>query len=255
MDEIEPGPDFGPDKCKWALRAGVAMRLPKAGTIEIVPSVLAADFGHLAAEVAEVEAAGVKMIQFDIMDGHFVPNISFGPPIVAALRPHSLLAFDVQLMIAEPHKYVEAFVNAGADHITFHIETVSGPLELVEELHKMGVTAGVALNPETEVMRIVDVAPYCELVLVMTVNPGFGGQKFLPETAEKVRQVRELVGPATRVQVDGGISPETVPLVVRPGADTLVVGTAIFGRQDRAAAIEELRKAIEHAADTLMYSL
>ncbi len=230
------------------------MRIPRAGTIEIVPSVLAADFGHLAAEVAEVEAAGVKMIQFDIMDGHFVPNISFGPPIVAALRPHSLLAFDVQLMISEPHKYVEAFVDAGADHITFHIETVPDPLDLVHELHKMDVTAGVALNPETDVMRIVDVAPYCELVLVMTVHPGFGGQKFLPETAEKVRLVRELVGPATRVQVDGGISLETIPQVVRQGADTLVVGTAIFRQKDRAAAIDELRRVAESTVSTLTYA-
>jgi len=224
------------------------MRLPKAGTIEIVPSVLAADFGCLAAEVAQVEAAGVKMIQFDIMDGHFVPNISFGPPVVAALRPHSLLAFDVQLMISEPRKYAEAFVRAGADHITFHIETVREPLAFVEELHKAGVTAGVALNPETDVLRIVDVAPYCELVLVMTVHPGFGGQEFLPETAEKVRQVRELVGPATRVEADGGMSPETAPQVIGYGADTLVVGTAIFSRKDRAAAIAELREAVEHRA-------
>lgn len=219
------------------------MRLPRAGTIEIVPSVLAADFGHLAAEVAQVEAAGVKMIQFDIMDGHFVPNISFGPLIVAAVRPHSSLVFDVQLMVSEPQKYVEAFVRAGANHITFHIETVAKPLDLVNGLHKAGVTAGVALNPETDIFRIVDVATCCELVLVMTVHPGFGGQEFLPETAEKVGQVRELVGPATRVQVDGGISPETAPLVVCRGADTLVAGSAIFSLRDRAAAITALQQA------------
>jgi ribulose-phosphate 3-epimerase len=224
-------------------RETTTMRLPRAGTIEIVPSVLAADFGHLAAEVAQVEAAGVEMIQFDIMDGHFVPNISFGPPVVAAIRPHSSLVFDVQLMISEPQRYVETFVRAGADHITFHIETVDKPLELVNDLHKAGVTAGVALNPETDVLRVVDVVPYCEMVLVMTVHPGFGGQPFLPETAGKVRQVRELVGPATRVQVDGGISPETAPLVVHRGADTLVAGSAIFSRQDRAAAIAELQQA------------
>jgi ribulose-phosphate 3-epimerase len=221
------------------------MRLPKAGTIEIVPSVLAADFGCLATEVAQVEAAGVRMIQFDIMDGHFVPNISFGPPIVAALRPHSTLAFDVQLMISEPQRYVEAFVLAGADHITFHIETVDHPLDLVDDLHKAGVTAGIALNPQTDVLKIIDVIPYCELVLVMTVHPGFGGQRFLPETIQKIRQVRELVGPATRIEVDGGISPETAPEVVRAGADTLVVGTAIFSRADRAAALAELRHVIE----------
>jgi ribulose-phosphate 3-epimerase len=221
------------------------MRLPKAGTIEIVPSVLAADFGCLAAEVAQVEAAGVKMIQFDIMDGHFVPNISFGAPIVAALRRHTTLAFDVHLMISEPQRYAEAFVRAGADHITFHIETVAKPLELVDELHKAGVTAGIALNPETDVLKIIDVVPYCELVLVMTVHPGFGGQEFIPEMTEKVRLVRELVGPATRIEVDGGIAPETAPRVVHAGADTLVVGTAIFGKADRNAALAEMRHAVE----------
>jgi len=209
--------------------------------------VLAADFGRLAAEVAEVEAAGVKMIQFDIMDGHFVPNISFGPPIVAAMRPYSSLVFDVHLMISDPRRYTEAFVLAGADHITFHIETVDRPLDLVDDLHKAGVTAGVALNPETDVLHIVDVAPCCEMILVMTVHPGFGGQEFIPETAEKVRRVRELTGPSTRVQVDGGITAETAPIVVACGADTLVVGSAIFSRKDRRAAIEDIRQAAASA--------
>ncbi len=221
------------------------MRLPKAGTLEIVPSVLSADFGCLAAEVAQVEAAGIKMIQFDIMDGHFVPNISFGPPLVAALRPRSTLVFDVHLMISEPQRYAEAFVRAGADHITFHIETVERPLDLVNDLHKAGVTAGIALNPETGVLKIIDVAPYCEMVLVMTVHPGFGGQEFIPEMADKVRQVRELVGPAIRIEVDGGISPETAPIVVSNGADTLVAGSAVFAQADRPAAIAELRSAVE----------
>jgi ribulose-phosphate 3-epimerase len=215
--------------------------------VEIVPSVLAADFGCLAEEVAQVEAAGVKMIQFDIMDGHFVPNISFGPPLVAALRPRSTLVFDVHLMISEPRRYAEAFVRAGADHVTFHIETVERPLDLVDDLHKAGVTAGVALNPETNVLKIIDVAPYCEMVLVMTVHPGFGGQEFIPAMAEKVRQVRELVGPAIRIQGDGGISPETTPLVVSCGADTLVAGSAIFAKADRPAAIAGLRSAVEHS--------
>ena len=237
--------------CRWSSD----MRLPKAGTVEIVPSVLAADFGRLAAEVAEVEAAGVSMVQFDIMDGHFVPNISFGPPVVAAMRPHSLLTFDVQLMISNPRQYLDAFVEAGADHITFHIETEDEPLELVEELHKAGVTAGVALNPETDVLRIVNVAPYCEMVLVMTVHPGFGGQEFIPEMAEKIRRVRDLVGPATRIQVDGGISVETAPIVVSCGADTLVAGSAIFSAKDRHAAIEDMREAIASAQSSWSVSV
>ncbi len=221
------------------------MRLPKAGTIEIVPSVLAADFGCLATEVAQVEAAGVKMIQFDVMDGHFVPNLSLGPAIVAALRPRTTLAFDVHLMITEPQKYAPRFVQAGADHITFHIETTTRPLDLVDDLHKAGVTAGIALNPETDVLEIIEVIPYCELVLVMTVSPGFGGQEFILEMTEKIRRVRELVGPATRIEVDGGITSQTAPLAVRAGADTLVAGTAIFSQTDRSAALDEMRQAIE----------
>jgi ribulose-phosphate 3-epimerase len=160
------------------------------------------------------------------------------------MRRHSLLTFDVQLMISNPRQYVDAFVAAGANHITFHIETEDRPLELVDELHKKGVTAGVALNPQTSVLRIIDVAPYCEMVLVMTVQPGFGGQEFIPEMAHKVRQVRDLVGPATRVQVDGGIWAQTAPIVVENGADTLVAGSAIFSATDRRAAIGEIREAV-----------
>jgi ribulose-phosphate 3-epimerase len=220
------------------------MRLPKADTVEIVPSVLAADFGRLDSEIAAVEAAGVKMIQFDIMDGRFVPNVSFGPSVVEAARRGSKLVFDVQLMTAEPRKHAHAFIQAGADHITFHIETASRPLEFVDELRDSGVTVGVALNPETSVVDVASVAPYCDLVLVMTVHPGFGGQSFLPHTLEKIRQVRDLVGPAVRLQVDGGISPETAPQAVARGADTLVAGSAVFGKKDRGAAIRTLRDAI-----------
>jgi len=224
------------------------MRMPKAGSVEIVPSVLTANFGQLASEIAEVESAGVKMIQFDIMDGHFVPNISFGPAVVEAARRHSNLAFDVQLMIAEPRKYAQAFVAAGADHITFHIETVSQPLQFIDELHDSGVTVGVALNPETDIVDIVSVAPRCDLTLVMTVHPGFGGQEFIPEMFDKIRRVRDLVGPAVRVQIDGGVSPEIVPQAIAHGADMLVAGSAIFGKQDRVAAITSLRDAITQAA-------
>lgn len=220
------------------------MRMPKAGIVEIVPSVLAADAARLADEIAQVEAAGVTMIQFDIMDGHFAPNLSFGPGIVEAARRHSSLAFDVQLMIAEPRRYAERFIRAGADHLTFHIETVSRPREFVDALHDCGVTVGVALNPETDVLDIAPVAPYCDLVLVMTVRPGFGGQQFIPETLEKIHQVRELVSPAVRVQVDGGISVQTARQAVEAGADTLVAGSAIFGQKDRLAAVNALREVV-----------
>jgi ribulose-phosphate 3-epimerase len=217
------------------------MRLPKAGTIEIVPSVLAADAARLADEIAEVEATGVRMIQFDIMDGHFVPNISFGPGLVEAARRHTHLTFDVQLMIAQPRKYAQQYIRAGADHITFHIETMLQPGEFIAEMHSSGVTVGVALNPETDVSEVASVASHCDLVLVMTVHPGFGGQEFIPEMVDKIRQVRDLVGPAVRVQVDGGITPRTARQAVAAGADTLVVGSAIFGQKNRQAAVNAIR--------------
>jgi len=177
------------------------MRLPKAGTIEIAPSILSADFGRLANEMGEVASAGVKIIHIDVMDGHFVPNLTIGVPVVASLRRHSDLAFDCHLMISEPDKYAELFAGAGADHITFHIEATNGPERLIDKLHDLGCSAGVCLNPETPVEKIEAVAPLCDMVLVMTVHPGFGAQKFIAEAARKVIRVRDIVGPDVRVFV------------------------------------------------------
>jgi len=219
------------------------MRLPKAGTIEIVPSILSADFAKLADEIAEIESAGVNVVHLDIMDGHFVPNITIGPPVVAKLRKHSNLVFDSHLMISEPEKYVERFVEAGANHITFHIEATDKPEKLIDILHKLGCTAGICLNPETPVEAIEAVAPLCDMVLVMTVEPGFGAQEFMLEAAKKIVRVREIVGPEIRVEVDGGIDTETAPIVVSYGADTLVAGNAIFAKTDRIAAINAIREA------------
>jgi len=219
------------------------MRLPKAGTIEIVPSILSADFGRLAAEIGEVASAGVKMVHLDVMDGHFVENITIGPVVVAKLRKHSSLVFDSHLMISEPDKYAERFAEAGADHITFHIEAAKNPRKLIEKLHGLGCSAGICLNPDTPVEAIEKIGPICDMVLVMTVYPGFGAQKFIPQAAKKVIRVRELVGPDVRVEVDGGIDAETAPILVSYGADTLVAGNAIFGKTDRTAAIEALRAA------------
>ncbi|HLB73919.1 MAG TPA: ribulose-phosphate 3-epimerase [Sedimentisphaerales bacterium] len=219
------------------------MRLPKAGTIEIAPSILSADFGRLANEMGEVASAGVKIIHIDVMDGHFVPNLTIGVPVVASLRRHSDLAFDCHLMISEPDKYAELFAGAGADHITFHIEATNGPERLIDKLHDLGCSAGVCLNPETPVEKIEAVAPLCDMVLVMTVHPGFGAQKFIAEAARKVIRVRDIVGPDVRVEVDGGIGPETAQIVVSYGADTLVAGNAVFGKSDRAAAIDAIRAA------------
>jgi ribulose-phosphate 3-epimerase len=221
----------------------VRQRIPKAGTVEIAPSILSADFARLADEIAQVEAAGVNMLHLDVMDGHFVPNMTIGPPVIAKLRACSGLAFDSHLMISKPAEYAERFVDAGVDHITFHIETVEDPAAFIDRLHELGVTAGVSLNPPTPVETVEDIAPLCDMVLVMTVNPGFGAQKFIPEAAEKVVRVRQAAGPGVRVEVDGGISPQTAQTVVSYGADTLVAGNAIFSEPDRAAAIEALRKA------------
>ncbi|MBN2136299.1 MAG: ribulose-phosphate 3-epimerase [Sedimentisphaerales bacterium] len=219
------------------------MRLPKAGTIEIAPSVLSADFARLADEMAEVAAAGVKILHLDVMDGHFVPNITIGVPVVANLRKHSDLVFDCHLMISEPERYAARFAEAGADHITFHIEVSENPVNLIEKLHKLGCSAGICLNPETPVAAIQDVALLCDMVLIMTVHPGFGAQEFIAEAAKKVVRVREIVGPGVRVEVDGGIGPTTAAAVVGYGADTLVAGNAVFGQKDRLAAIRAIQAA------------
>jgi len=219
------------------------MRLPKAGTIEVAPSILSADFAWLADEIKQIESAGVKIVHLDIMDGHFVPNITMGPPVVAKLRKCSSLVFDCHLMITDPDKYAQPFVDAGANHITFHIEVTDNPKQLIEKLHKLGVTAGVCLNPETPVEAIEKIAPFCDMVLVMTVQPGFGAQKFMPEPAKKIAAIRKIVGPGIRIEVDGGIDPKTAPIVVSYGADTLVAGNSIFAQHDRVAAINAILSA------------
>ncbi len=211
----------------------------------MVPSVLSADFANLADEIDVITKAGVRVVHLDVMDGHFVPNITIGPPVIAKLRRVSNLVFDAHLMISEPERYAEIFVEAGADHITFHIEVAEDPPKLIDKLHKLGCSAGLCLNPETPVDSIRAFAPLCDMVLVMTVHPGFGGQKFIPEAAKKVVQIRKIVGPAVRIEVDGGIDPETTPIVVSYGADTLVAGNAIFGKTDRIAAINAIRDAFD----------
>ena len=185
--------------------------LPSPGTMEIAPSILSADFAKLADEIAVVASAGVRMIHLDVMDGHFVPNITIGPPVIAKLRKHSDLFFDTHLMISEPARYAESFAQAGADNITFHIEAADEPGEMVDQIHDLGCTAGITLNPETPVESIAKVAPLCDMVLVMTVHPGFGGQVFIDEAARKVIAIRKIVGPNIRIEVDGGIDSKTTP--------------------------------------------
>jgi ribulose-phosphate 3-epimerase len=217
--------------------------LPEAGSVEVSPSILSSDFARLADEVRLVEDIGVKMVHLDVMDGHFVPNITFGPPIVKKLRKYSNLCFDTHLMITDPEKYAIEFIKAGSDSITFHIETVSDAAGFVKYLREEGVNVGVTLNPETEVDDVMAVAPLCDMILVMTVHPGFGGQSFIDEAARKVIRLRDELGDGVRIEVDGGIDPETTQVVVGYGADTLVAGSAIFGKDDRRKAIEDIENA------------
>lgn len=215
-------------------------RLPQAGTIEIAPSILSADFANLGSEIGEVESAGVKIIHLDVMDGHFVPNITIGPPVIAKLRKCSDAVFDTHLMISDPRKYAKSFVDAGADHITFHIEANDDPVEMIHYLHSLGVSAGVSLNPETPVAAIEHVATLCDMILVMTVHPGFGGQEYIESAGQKCRRIREIVGRDIRIEVDGGINSETIGVPVSYGADTVVAGHSIFSKIDRSAAIAAL---------------
>jgi len=219
------------------------LRLPEPGTIQIAPSILSADFARLADEIQVIKSAGLSIVHLDVMDGHFVPNITVGPPVVKGLRACTDLTLDCHLMISEPAQYVEAFAKAGADHITIHIEATDHPEQLIDTIHTLGCTAGITLNPETPVSAIETVAPLCEMILVMTVHPGFGGQSFILEAAQKVEHIRQVVGPKVRIQVDGGIDATTAPTAVEFGADTLVAGHAIFGQKDRFAAIQAIQEA------------
>jgi len=219
--------------------------LPKAGMFEIAPSILSADFSNLASEIAQVTGLGIRVIHLDVMDGHFVPNITLGPPVVKWIRRCTDAVLDTHLMITDPKKYAPEFIKAGSDHITFHIETVENPVDFIKELRDQGVTVGVTLNPETDVKTIENVAPLCDMVLVMTVHPGFGGQSFIDEAAKKCIRLRDIVGPDVRIEVDGGIDPETIATVRDYGADTFVAGNAIFGKANRTEALAALRGALD----------
>lgn len=215
--------------------------------IRIAPSLLAADFSRLREQVELVEQGGADLLHLDVMDGHFVPNISFGPGVIAHLRPHSKLFFDTHLMIEEPHRYAEDFVKAGSDLITFHIEVTDMPREVVDHIRHLGASVGVSINPTTPITAIEPVLDDVDLVLVMSIWPGFGGQAFMPEILPKVEELRRRIRPDQRLEIDGGINPDTITAAVAAGVDTLVAGSAIYGKADPVGAMSALRKLARNA--------
>ncbi len=221
-----------------------------SSSIVIAPSILSADFGRLAEEVRAVEAAGADWIHVDVMDGHFVPNLTIGPPVVRALRKVTKLPLDVHLMITDPDRYLDDFAAAGADILTVHVEACPHLHRTLQHVHHLGKRAGVSLNPVTHESAIEHAMPFVDLVLVMSVNPGFGGQSFIAEVLPKVRAVRAMIdrsGRDVHLEIDGGIAVGTAAPSAEAGARALVAGNAIFTKPDYAAAIAAIRADAERA--------
>ena len=206
----------------------------------IAPSMLKCDFGDLAHEIELLEAAGAKVLHWDVMDGHFVPNLSYGALLIESLRGRTDLIFDAHLMISEPARYLDAYLQAGCNCLTVHAEAVAEPASLLQQIRDRGAVAGLAINPKTPVESLTAALPACDVVLVMSVEPGFGGQAFMPQSLEKLRQLRSICRPDTLLAIDGGIGPTTIARTAEAGADLFVVGSAIFDETDYRGAIEQL---------------
>lgn len=214
--------------------------------IQMAPSILSADFSHLGEQVSLVEKAGAEVLHIDIMDGHFVPNLTFGPALVKSIRDSSRMRFDVHLMVEEPEKFITDFAAAGADHITFHLETTSHVHRVIQQIKEHGMTAGIALNPATPLDGLKYVLEDLDMVLLMTVNPGFGGQKFIPNVIPKIQVLHRHLSQTQSsclIEVDGGINLETAPVVAKAGAHILVAGAAVFAQPDPQQAVKNIRRA------------
>jgi ribulose-phosphate 3-epimerase len=221
-----------------------------ANKIKLAPSILSADFGRLGEQVVEATKAGADYIHVDVMDGHFVPNITIGPTVVAAIRPHTNLPLDVHLMIEAPEKYISQFAQAGANIITVHVEACNHLHRVIESIKELKCKAGVSLNPSTPLSAIDEILPYVDLVLVMSVNPGFGGQQFIESSADKIARLRRRLDElklSAELEVDGGINTEIAPRVVKAGARVLVAGAAVFNKKESVAqSIGRIRESLRN---------
>ncbi len=221
------------------------MTPPKSG--KIAPSILSADFAHLADEIAKVTEAGADMIHVDVMDGHFVPNFTIGPPIVKAIRKVTRLPLDVHLMMTNPEDFIHDFIKAGSNYITVHVETCPHLHRTIQSIKEEGVKAGVTLNPATPLASVEEILGEVDLLLIMSVNPGFGGQSFIPSTLEKLRRARKMIdqrGLNVELEIDGGVKVENIAAMAQAGADIFVSGSAIFHSKDYKDTIQKMRAAI-----------